>query len=124
MKEMENLIRQSDALETYAELYDIFDDNKAIQEELHKVFDKLNNISVVKSQQEIYRIVLDDLLKENIYRGVYDAKKGDSSCMYGIFLVMSYIADRAGKDVLYDFEDEFFTNIMKSEREAEQRERN
>lgn len=40
----DDLIRRSDVLETYADLYDIFDDNKAIQEEFHKVFDKLNGI--------------------------------------------------------------------------------
>lgn len=39
----DDLIRKSDVLETYAELYDIFDDNKAIQEELHeKLAEKLN----------------------------------------------------------------------------------
>ena len=49
-KQMANdLIRKSDVLETYADLYDIFDDNKTIQEELHKVFDKINNIPVVES---------------------------------------------------------------------------
>ena len=45
----DDLIRKSDVLETYADLYDIFDDNKAIQEELHKVFDKINNIPFVES---------------------------------------------------------------------------
>ena len=45
----DDLIRKSDVLETYADLYDIFDDNKTIQEELHKVFDKINNIPVVES---------------------------------------------------------------------------
>ena len=46
---VDDLIRKSDVLETYADLYDIFDDNKAIQEELHKVFDKINNIPSVES---------------------------------------------------------------------------
>lgn len=45
----DDLIRKSDVLETYADLYDIFDDNKTIQEELHKVFDKINNIPSVES---------------------------------------------------------------------------
>ena len=44
----DDLIRKSDVLETYAELYNIFDDNKAIQEELHKVFDKINDIPTVE----------------------------------------------------------------------------
>ena len=46
-----DLIRKSDVLETYADLYDIFDDNKAIQEELHKVFDKINDISAVEPKR-------------------------------------------------------------------------
>lgn len=45
---MRDLIRKSDVLEVYADLYDIFDDNKAIQEELHKVFDKINDIPTVE----------------------------------------------------------------------------
>lgn len=50
----DDLIRKSDVLETYADIYDIFDDNKAIQEELHKVFDKINNIPAVEpSNSEI-----------------------------------------------------------------------
>ena len=44
----DDLIRKSDVLETYAELYNIFDDNKIIQEELHKVFDKINDIPTVE----------------------------------------------------------------------------
>lgn len=48
-KMADGLIRKSDVLETYADLYDIFDDNKTIQEELHKVFDKINNIPAVES---------------------------------------------------------------------------
>ena len=47
----DDLIRRSDVLETYADLYDIFDDNKAIQEELHKVFDKINDISAVEPKR-------------------------------------------------------------------------
>ena len=48
----DDLIRKSDVLETYADLYDIFDDNKAIQEELHKVFDKINDIPAVEPKDE------------------------------------------------------------------------
>lgn len=46
---MEELIRKSDMLETYAELYDIFDDNKEIQKEISKVYDKLNDIPAVET---------------------------------------------------------------------------
>lgn len=46
-----DLIYKSDVLETYAELYDIFDDNKNIQKEFDKVFDKLNDITAVEPKQ-------------------------------------------------------------------------
>ena len=35
-------VSKADVLETYAELYDVFDDYKEIKKELHKVYDKLN----------------------------------------------------------------------------------
>lgn len=39
-----DLISKSNVLAVYAELYDIFDDNKEIQKELSKVYNKLNNL--------------------------------------------------------------------------------
>lgn len=47
----DDLIKRSDVLETYADLYDIFDDNKEIQKEFDKVFDKLNSIPVVEPSE-------------------------------------------------------------------------
>ena len=41
---MNDMVSKSDVLDIYAELYDVFDDNKAIQKELHKVYDKINNL--------------------------------------------------------------------------------
>ena len=35
-------VSKAKVLETYAELYDVFDDYKEIKKELHKVYDKLN----------------------------------------------------------------------------------
>lgn len=35
-------ISKADALETFADLYDVFEDNKAIRKELDKVYDRLN----------------------------------------------------------------------------------
>jgi hypothetical protein len=42
---MSDSVSRSDVLETYADLYDVFSDNKGIQEELNKVFDKINKLS-------------------------------------------------------------------------------
>jgi uncharacterized iron-regulated protein len=35
-------VSRADVLETYADLYDVFEDNKQISKELHKVYDRLN----------------------------------------------------------------------------------
>lgn len=35
-------VSKAEVLETYAELYDVFDDYKNIKKELNKVYDKLN----------------------------------------------------------------------------------
>lgn len=41
---MKYLISKADVLETYAELYDTFEDNRFIRKELNKVYDKLNGL--------------------------------------------------------------------------------
>lgn len=47
-----DLISKAEVLETYAELYDIFDDNAAIREELHKVYAKINNLKELEAGQQ------------------------------------------------------------------------
>ena len=42
VKKSNDLISKLDVLDIYVDLYEVFDDNKAIQKELHKVFDKIN----------------------------------------------------------------------------------
>ena len=41
-------VSKADVLETYAELYDIFDDYKEIKKELYKVYDKLNALPYIQ----------------------------------------------------------------------------
>lgn len=43
----EDAVSRTDMLETYADLYDIFEDNDQIRKELNKVYDKLNALSSV-----------------------------------------------------------------------------
>ena len=40
-------VSKANVLDIYAELYDVFDDNKAIIKEIHKVYDKLNDLPTV-----------------------------------------------------------------------------
>lgn len=44
-------VSKADVLETYAELYDIFDDNKEIKNELHKIYDKINALQAEQPQR-------------------------------------------------------------------------
>ncbi len=59
-------ISKAEVLETYAELYDVFDDYKEIQKELHKVYDKLNalqttDVAPLKNGRWEERIIDDEL---------------------------------------------------------------
>ena len=47
-----DLISKAEVLETYAELYDIFDDNAAIREELHKVYAKINSLKELEAAKQ------------------------------------------------------------------------
>ncbi len=67
-------------------------------------------------RSEAYKIVYDDLIKFNMFKGVYDAKNGNISFMNGIACVMEVIANDAG---CYDeFCELFSDNILKSEKKA------
>lgn len=44
-------VSKADVLEAYAELYDVFDDNKEIKNELHKIYDKINALQAAQPQR-------------------------------------------------------------------------
>lgn len=46
-----DLIDRVDVLETFSELYDVFEDNKAIHKKLNKVYDKLRALPAVQPQR-------------------------------------------------------------------------
>ena len=58
----EDCISRAEVFETYSVLYDVFDDNPNICNELHKVFVKLNKLPSVTSQQKVgkWLIILND----------------------------------------------------------------
>ena len=49
---MDDLIKREDATETFAELYDVFDDYPNIIKELHKRYDKMLAIPSVELKRE------------------------------------------------------------------------
>lgn len=63
-----------------------------------------------------YKIVLNDLLKCNMFVGIYDAKHGNSSFMYGIGTVMENIAYSINDKTGDSFSELFIKNMVKSEK--------
>ena len=55
---MSDLISKAEVLETYAELFDVFDDSKEIRKELCKVYAKINKLPSAKpyTDEEIQRM--------------------------------------------------------------------
>ena len=70
------------------------------------------------SKSEAYKIVFDDLIKCDMFRGIYNARYGAAHYMYGVSAVMENIAINVSEDCHEKFVDEFMTNMVKSENEA------
>lgn len=60
-----------------------------------------------------YKVVLLDLARIDMFRGIYDAKQGSKAFMSGIEIVMSAIADNADAEW---FTEMFMENVICSER--------
>ena len=69
------------------------------------------------STEEAYKIVLEDLKKCNLFCGIYDARNGNDSFIYGISTVMESIAYKAEDE---DFDDLFMSNIIKSQEKVKE----
>ena len=63
-----------------------------------------------------YRLVLKDISKQSgLYRGIYDARSGSDSFMYGVLTVMETLAFEAGD---FDFGGKFLVNMTNSQVKA------
>ena len=71
------------------------------------------------NKQDAYKIVLNELLKVNMFRGVYDAKNGNEDFMDGILTVMEYIAFGADEKVGAEVTSQFTKNMVESKVRAE-----
>lgn len=74
------------------------------------------------SEEELnkaYQIVFEDIVKNGpqLFQGVYDAKHGKDSFMFGIKTVLDYIADKCPMPAYQNFDDIFWNNIIKSQQE-------
>lgn len=67
--------------------------------------------------QDAYRIVFNDMMNRGVstFVGTYDAKNGSEQFMYGVSLVMDWIAYNANEETGDDFSDLFIANMLKSE---------
>lgn len=70
------------------------------------------------TKQEAYKIVFNDLIKNKMFCGHYDAKHGNEHFMYGILTVMEVIAIGIDYQTSSDFEERFLKNLIKSEEKA------
>ena len=66
------------------------------------------------NRTKAYKIVLNDLIQLNLFKGIYDAKNGNETFMRGIATVMENIAYRISKKDYEDFCEMFESNIIKS----------
>lgn len=75
---------------------------------------------------QAYKIVYDDLMRINMFKGIYDAShtKDDSTddFMDGISTVMEYIAAQVSDETYTEYQDIWIKHIMESIAKAKQRE--
>lgn len=65
------------------------------------------------SKEELRALVL-EMMECPLFRGVYDAKHGKESFMYGISTVMEYLAAKVGEDFYQEVSDIFIKNMLRS----------
>lgn len=69
--------------------------------------------------QNAYRMVFNDIMNSgvNLFQGVYDAKNGNVSFMYGIGTVMEYLAYKVSEADYDNFTELFTQNIVDSRKD-------
>lgn len=61
-----------------------------------------------------YKVVFNDLKKCPMFCGIYDAKNGKKSFMYGIETVMETIGYKISEETAAEFDINFLHNVNKS----------
>lgn len=65
------------------------------------------------SKKEVRDLVL-EMMECPMFRGVYDAKHGKESFMYGISTVMEYLAAKVDENFYQEVSDIFLKNMLRS----------
>jgi hypothetical protein len=70
-----------------------------------------------------YKIVFDDLCKIGLFTGKYDAANGNEHYMYGVSVVMEFIAMGISDECHNKFDELFIKNMLESENKAKSEEK-
>lgn len=93
---MKDLISKADVLETYAELYDTFEDNQFIRKELNKVYDKLNGLPY--AQPEPCEDAVSRKSVEDVLHGYFDGMLETDTCspkdIYGLIELLPSVTPK------------------------------
>lgn len=70
--------------------------------------------------QNAYRMVFNDIMNSdvNLFQGIYNAKNGNVSFMYGIETVMEYLAYKVSEADYDNFSKLFTQNMIDSEKDV------
>lgn len=66
-----------------------------------------------------YRIVFNELIKNPLFTGIYDAENGSKEFMHGVATVMENIAYNISPDMCHSFSAGFCNNMYDCIKEAE-----
>ena len=67
-----------------------------------------------QDEKRVLEKITNQLRNCNLFNGIYDAKNGNEDFMYGIELVMEYLAAHISDEYQAEFCDTFAKNIEKS----------
>ena len=72
------------------------------------------------NKSEAYKIVFDDLMNVNMFKGIYDATYDENTnhFIYGIQTVMENIAYGVSEECYDEFSKMFLANVISSQEEA------
>lgn len=68
------------------------------------------------NKKEAFEIVYNELIKNPMFRGIYDAKNGDEHFMYGVCTVVEVIASNIDEKTYIEYTDLWTDNMVKSEK--------
>lgn len=67
------------------------------------------------NKRKAFEIVYNELTKNPMFRGNYDAKNGDKHFMYGVCTVMEVVANNIDEETYIKYVDLWTDNMKKSE---------